>query len=136
MGLVNLDYFPNVVDANAECYRTYSKALADVNGIRLIPHHPATTPNYQYVVVEMEQGEELRDRIIMALHAENVLARKYFWPGCHRMKPYRDLFPHSHLFLNNTEQCSKRIIVLPTGESMTNERIESVSNCIRHLVSM
>ena len=26
--------------------------------------------------------------MLAVLHAENVLARRYFYPGCHRMEPY------------------------------------------------
>ena len=55
--------------------------------------------------------------IVAALHAENVLARKYFWPGCHGMKPYQELFPHAGLMLRNTERVANRVIVLPSGTS-------------------
>ena len=34
-----------------------------------------------------------RDEIVEALHAENVIARKYYWPGCRRMEPYRTTQP-------------------------------------------
>ena len=34
-----------------------------------------------------------RDELQRVLWAENVLARRYFFPGCHRMEPYRSLFP-------------------------------------------
>jgi dTDP-4-amino-4,6-dideoxygalactose transaminase len=50
--------------------------------------------NYQYMVLELQPGCGLtRDDLVSALHAENVLARRYFWPGCHNMQPYRDLYP-------------------------------------------
>ena len=34
-------------------------------------------------------GGRVRDDLVAALHAENVLARRYFYPGCHRLEPYR-----------------------------------------------
>ncbi len=47
-----------------------------------------------------------------------MLARKYFWPGCHRMEPYKSYFPNAHLLLPQTETLAARIMVLPTGESV------------------
>ena len=44
-----------------------------------------------------------RDQLVAVLRAENVLARKYFWPGCHRMEPYASLFPHASLVLRATD---------------------------------
>jgi dTDP-4-amino-4,6-dideoxygalactose transaminase len=75
-----------------------------------------------------------RDEIISALHAENILARKYFWPGCHGMLPYRELFPHAGLMLQHTEDVSQRVIVLPNGTSLDDHEIITVCQTIRTLV--
>jgi len=85
----------------------------------------------------MEVGAECpvsRDRIIETLHAENILARKYFWPGCHNMKPYRELYPHAGLVLPNTQQVADRVVVLPTGTTMSREMVETVAAVIRTVV--
>jgi len=71
-----------------------------------------------------------RDRIVDALQAENILARKYFWPACHRMKPYRDLFPHAGLVLANTEALAERIVVLPAGSAVSTHDIELIARVI------
>ena len=41
--------------------------------------------NYQYVVVRdrRRRRPSVAIAIVEALHAENMLARRYFWPGCH-----------------------------------------------------
>jgi dTDP-4-amino-4,6-dideoxygalactose transaminase len=98
MGLVNLDAIEDVVQANRRNYQVYRQGLAGLQGISLLPFDETERNNYQYIV--MEVGEDCpvtRDQIIKALQAENVLARKYFWPGCHNMKPYSELFPHAGL---------------------------------------
>src|SRR6202142_1493808 len=59
-----------------------------------------------------------RDKRVADLHAENVRARKYFWPGCHNMEPYKSLFPHAGVRLPNTKLVAERVIVLPTGSSV------------------
>ena len=56
-------------------------------------------------------------RAVEALHAERILARRYFWPGCHNMQPYRSCYPHAGLVLPVTNAISERVLVLPTGTS-------------------
>ena len=108
-----------------------SEALAGVDGLRLIAYDEADTPNYQYVVIELESPVAGgRDAMVAALHAENILARKYFWPGCHRMKPYRDLYPHASLLLPSTIKVANQAVVLPTGITLTAEDIETVARIV------
>ncbi len=67
-----------------------------------------------------------RDTLVDKFHEANILARKYFWPGCHNMKPYKDLFPNANLLLKNTELVADRVIVLPTGLAMDLDNIHKV----------
>lgn len=116
MGLVNLDALPGFVEANRRNHRAYAQALQGVEGVRLLGYEEADDPNYQYVVIEVDDVfPASRDEIVAALQAENILARKYFWPGCHRMKPYRDLYPHTGLVLSETECVAERVLTLPNG---------------------
>lgn len=136
MGLVNLDALPSFIAANRHCYHAYAQELAGIDGIRVIEYDTAANPNYQYVVIEVEPPFPVtRDALVDALHAENILARKYFWPGCHGMKPYRDLYPHAGMLLPNTEQVAGRVVVLPTGPSLPNGGVAVVASIIRALGS-
>ncbi len=74
------------------------------------------------------------DRIVEALHAENVLARKYFWPGCHRMEPYRSANSQAGDRLLNTEAVADRVIVLPTGTMVSTSEIDVVTDVVRCIV--
>jgi len=135
MGLVNLDELPSFVEANRRNYEFYAKAFAGVSGIRLLQYDEANDPNYQYVVIEVA-GLAARDRVIEALHAENALARKYFWPGCHRMKPYRDLFPHAGLLLPNTAKVAESQVVLPTGAALSEAEVHAVAAIVVQRMAM
>ncbi len=136
MGLVNLDSIDQVIEANRNNYQTYREMLSGLPGLSLLQFNEAERTNYQYVVMEVgERCSVTRDQIIRALHGENILARKYFWPGCHRMKPYRDLFPHAGLLLPNTQKVADRVVVLPTGTTMTEEMVKTVAAVIRVLVA-
>lgn len=127
MGLTNLEsleYFKSINQRNYECYQ---RRLESVEGLHLLAFDQAEQNNFQYVVVETGPDFPLqRDTVIELLHAENILARKYFWPGCHNMLPYRAYYPHSSLLLPNTEAVSARIIVLPTGMAMTIDSVNTI----------
>jgi dTDP-4-amino-4,6-dideoxygalactose transaminase len=129
MGLVNLDAFDAVVDANRERHRWYLDAFAGVAGLRVLDYDPREANSHHYAVLEVDEarGVGARDDLIRVLHAENILARKYFWPGCHAMQPYRDLFPHARLLLPRTVATANRVIVLPTGPGLTAECVETVA---------
>lgn len=132
MGMVNMDAIDSVIEANYHNYETYHEALADLPGISLLKFDDSEHNNYQYIV--MEVGEECsvsRDHIIQALHAENILARRYFWPGCHNMKPYTELYPDAGLVLPNTLQLADRVVVLPTGTTMDGDMVSLVVSVIK-----
>ncbi|MFK2901688.1 aminotransferase class I/II-fold pyridoxal phosphate-dependent enzyme [Dyella jejuensis] len=131
MGLTNLESHADVVACNARNHAAYAEALAGIPGISLLTYGSVERNSHHYIVVEVDNDCRVdRDQIVIALHAENILARKYFWPGTHAMKPYRDLFPHARLMLPNTEQVAKKVIVLPNGTTLSNSEIRTISDVI------
>lgn len=135
MGLVNLDAIDDVIAANRRNYQAYREGLASLPGIGLLAFDEAKRNNYQYVVMEVGSDCPVsRDSIIEALRAENILARKYFWPGCHNMNPYRELYPHAGLVLPNTQHVADRVVVLPTGTTMDREMVDTVASVVRLLL--
>jgi len=134
MGLANLESFDEVMAGNKQTHRAYREALRGVNGVTVLEYPENEANSHHYVVIEVDEDVATpRDRIISALQAENVLARRYFWPGCHRMKPYRELYPHAGLMLPHTERLSDRVIVLPAGPSISRDEIAQIGDIIRTL---
>ena len=133
MGLTNLEAVEEIIAVNRRNYEAYRAGLADVPGISLINYDPAEKNNYQYVVVEVDHKvcPRNRDEIVEELHKKNIIARKYFWPGCHRMEPYRSLQPNAGLLLKETENISVRVIVLPTGQTVEVETVNFICDLIR-----
>lgn len=134
MGLTNLEYIDTVIDANWRNYQAYRQGIESIEGLSLYRYGEGERNNYQYVILEVGEGfAASRDEIVATLHAENILARKYFWPGCHGMKPYRELFPHARLMLPNTEKVANRVIVLPTGTTIEAQHIQVIIDILRCL---
>lgn len=136
MGLANLETLADVFEINRHNHAAYKLALDGLPGIRLLDYGTTNENSHHYVVLEVdERCAVTRDELISTLHAENILARRYFWPACHRMKPYRDLYPHSGLLLPNTEAVAERVIVLPTGPALTTSQVGTVAQIIRSRVA-
>ncbi len=136
MGLTSLDAIDDFVAVNRVNHAAYAAALAGIPGITLVPYDDAERTNYQYVVLEVEEAETglTRDELQRVLWAENVMARRYFFPGCHRMEPYRSIFPDAGALLPETERLVTRVLTLPTGTAVDEEIIGGVSGILRAAV--
>ena len=134
MGLANLDSLTEVMDTNKARYAAYRAALDPIPGLRLAEINTREERNHQYVVLIVEDSfAQSRDTLLAALTAENILARKYFWPGCHRMEPYATQQPDAGQALPITEALSEQVIVLPTGPTLPMETIGVVRDVCRVL---
>ncbi|BBD77741.1 DegT/DnrJ/EryC1/StrS family aminotransferase [Hydrogenophilus thermoluteolus] len=132
MGISNLMAINDLIRTNQRNYNLYLRYLEDIPFISMIRYNSVEHNNYQYIVIEVdEQSPTTRDDIIKILHAENILARKYFWPGCHNMKPYRNLYIDANRFLKNTNDVAKRVIVLPNGYHLSESMIETICSVIK-----
>ena len=137
MGLTSLESVEEFIETNRGNYRAYRRELEGIPGITLMAYDESERTNYQYIVVEVDEQEAGlgRDELVQVLTAENVLARRYFFPGAHRMEPYRSYFPHAALTLPETEKVCRRVMVLPNGTSVDERAIEKISGVLRTAVA-
>lgn len=137
MGLTSLEDLDAFIAVNRANYLSYTEELADIAGIRLLRYDERERNNYHYVVLEIDEHVTglTRDQLVDILHAENVLARRYFYPGCHKMEPYRSYFPLSSLWLPESERMAKRVLVLPTGSAVDSASIQTIAQILRLAVS-
>jgi dTDP-4-amino-4,6-dideoxygalactose transaminase len=137
MGLTNLESLEEFVAINRAHHRHYGEGLAGLPGISLMPYDESERCNYQYVVVEMDTAAAgiSRDEMVTYLHSQGVIARRYFYPGCHRMEPYRTLFPEVSRRLPETERLTHRLFCLPTGSNVTSCNVDHVCRRIKDLMS-
>jgi dTDP-4-amino-4,6-dideoxygalactose transaminase len=121
MGLTSLESMEEIIAVNRRNHEQYSLSLKRIPGVMLLQHDdPNASSNYQYIVLEIDEtlAGVSRDVLCRVLQAENVFARRYFYPGCHRLEPYRSLYPHAGELLPHTENLSEKVLVLPTGTTV------------------
>lgn len=137
MGLTSLESLDEFIGVNYHNYLTYTKGLKDIPGVQMIQYDPQERNNYQYVVIEVDEVKACisRDILVDILHKENIRVRRYFYPGCHQMEPYRSYFPNAGLLLPETERLTKKVIQLPTGMSVGGVDVARICNTIRFIIN-
>jgi len=133
MGLTSLEGMDEVVAANMRNYELYGKEIESAPGLTLIPYTSLERCNYQYVVVRVDERQTnlSRDVLVRILHAEGVLARRYFTPGCHRMEPYASDATANNRNLPVTDRLCNEILVLPTGLAINKKSIQAICQILR-----
>jgi len=134
MGLCMLDEIDRLLDVNRRNYRLYEEAFGGVEGFSLLPLHDPQTSNCQYIVgtVATEAPGFVRDLLVDSLWQENILARRYFYPGAHRAMPYVSRQPP--VCLLGTDELCRRVVVLPTGNAVEPDDVRQIADCVRYIL--
>ena len=137
LGLTNLEEIDDFVAVNRRNYEAYQEGLRGLAGVALIEYPKAERQNFQYIVIEIDAAAagRSRDELLTMLQGENVLARRYFYPGCHRMEPYLVEQPGAEAGLPETERLCGRVLVLPTGTAVSLEDVGAICGLLRDALS-
>jgi dTDP-4-amino-4,6-dideoxygalactose transaminase len=137
MGLTGLESIDTFIAVNRRNYHQYREELDGLHGICLMTYDETEKNNYQHIVLNIDKSKTpvSRDQLVDILHSENVLARRYFFPGCHRMEPYRSYFPNASLLLPETEKLVQNVMTLPTGTSIGPDDINKICEIIRLVIN-
>jgi dTDP-4-amino-4,6-dideoxygalactose transaminase len=136
MGLTNLDSLGRFIEINRRNYEAYESGLADIPALRFLSYNQQEKCNFQYSIVELDEAIAgvTRDQVLELLWAENILARSYFFPGCHRSEPYCDVSGHCRGPLPVTDRLCRQTLALPTGTQLGPEQIERICEILRFIV--
>jgi dTDP-4-amino-4,6-dideoxygalactose transaminase len=137
MGLTALEDLDAFVAANRRNYERYRSELRGLPGVAVFEHDGTECHNFQYVVLEIDRGTSGlgRDDLVRVLWAENIFARRYFHPGCHRMEPYRSRMAPPQRALPVTESLVQRTLLLPTGSAVGEEDVIAVCDIVRAAIA-
>lgn len=136
MGVVNLEGFGEFLNRNKRIYEQYKSQLKQIKGLTLLPLGESEDNNFQYIVIEIDQQQTglSRDEMVKILHAERVMARRYFYPGCHRMQPYINMPDCAPQELVNTEALCNNVMILPGGPSMTLKAVNQIGELLNFII--
>ncbi|MGB7259106.1 MAG: DegT/DnrJ/EryC1/StrS family aminotransferase, partial [Pseudolabrys sp.] len=134
LGLVHLDEW---IERNRKLYQRHKERAGAAPGVRFVDHAQGERSNYQYCVVAIDpQLDVTRDEIRQILEAENIWARRYFYPGMHRTAPYGAPGGKSNVNLPVTDMLCTQLLQLPLGSGMTNDDVDRIWDivelCTKH----
>lgn len=133
VALMSLEDFEANRKNNEALYRRYESGLADIPGMRLMRPSGVSLSNYQYVVCTVDEPVFglSRDHLMELLQAENILARRYFYPGAHRTVPYVATLDETDRRLKHTNHACKVSIQFPIGAVVTSEVVDLTCEIIQ-----
>lgn len=131
-GITSLDEMNGIVDGNLRTQDAYAQHFAAIPGIHQQQFSRRERHNFQYVVAHIDERVTgvSRDRLLQMLQAENVLARRYFYPGCHRSQPYGSMeAPAADLKV--TDLVASRVLCLPAGRTVSVDAVAKIGRLIQ-----
>jgi dTDP-4-amino-4,6-dideoxygalactose transaminase len=135
LGLENLKTIDQYIENRRRYADVFIKRLGQLPGLRFQTVCSNVYMNYQnFTVLVDEQTFGLsRDRLYAALAAENILARKYFYPPLHLHQAYvadRERYTHK---LPVTEAVANRVLCLPIYSVMGEEMLNGICLAIESI---
>ncbi len=136
MGLAGLKCYKQFKSVNRRNYSAYCRMLKNMPGIKVYEFDENNKSNYQYIVIEIDPGLSgiTRDDVMEILWRENIIARRYFYPGCHATLAYKKYYPGKKWNLPVTEKVCREVLCLPTGTSINNEEIIKICGIIKFCI--
>jgi len=118
MALSNLECYDKLLEHNRSLQHAYKSALSEMPAVQVTTADFINEHNSHYAVLRISQESPVsRDQLRRVLVAENIYARRYFWPGCHQSPPYPRWGGHAPLPV--TESLSEELMQLPTGMQLS-----------------
>ena len=134
MGLTSLESMDEFIAIDRDNYHAYREGFRRAPGLALVEFSDEISPNYHYVIVEVDKATGIsRDMIHRILWAENILARRYFYPGCHRMLPYKDALGGRQLPV--TDHLAGSLLSLPTGGDLRASTIAELCGLLNFIMA-
>jgi dTDP-4-amino-4,6-dideoxygalactose transaminase len=134
-GLLQLKHIDHVIDRRRVIDARYRTVLADIVGITLATSLPDTHNNYSYFPILVGADYPLsRDALYERLKADNIYARRYFYPLISDMPMYRGLSSSTVANLPHAHSIAAQVLCLPIFPDLTEETVDFIGALIREAV--
>jgi dTDP-4-amino-4,6-dideoxygalactose transaminase len=132
LGLAMLDLVEDEIRARGRLAAQYRERLSSVEGVRFQRLATHAIPNHGYLPIEIDASQFglTRDEVHVALRAENIITRKYFFPLCSDIDAYRNLPSAQPDRLPVARRLASRILCLPLYGELGSENAEKIADCL------
>lgn len=129
MGLCNLRHLEEEIAKRKIAAERYDERLSGVPGLRLRKAQEGVSSNYAYYPVFFEGYKYTRDQVFEKLAAENIIARKYFYPATNAFECYTGLGfdPEATPVAKRLSEC---VLTLPMYAGLSVEDVDRICDII------
>lgn len=129
MGICNLRRMEECIAARAKIAERYNERLTNIPGIRLNVQKENVTPNYAYYPVYFDEVvfKKSRDKVFDELKANDIFARKYFYPAINELSCYKDRYEKNTPVAHDA---SLHVLTLPMYEELALEDVDRICETI------
>lgn len=131
LGLSNLEGLETSLAQSRRVRNQYRSILSSAASMRLPPLPESDNHHYMVANIDRCGGGLSRDQLVEILHAENIMARRYFYPGCHRLEPYAS--DGRRWDLPVTEDLGQTSLVLPSGSAISEQDVTAIAELLHEL---
>lgn len=130
MGICNLRHIDGEIEKRKAIVECYIEELQGIEGIKICKPRENVDPNYAYFpVVFTDKYKKNRDQIFDELAAENIGARKYFYPITNAIEAYSDKYDAKDTPV--ALDISKRVLTLPLFADLSLENVKKICSIIK-----
>ncbi len=127
VGLLQIRYFDEAVARRGGIDEMYRTRLAPIEGIRCLDRDRLQTHNHSYFPILVQDSYGIsREQLYQRFRADNIYARRYFFPLISELPMYRELPSAAAENLPVARDAADRILCLPIFPDMSHEQFESV----------
>ncbi len=128
MGICNLRHLKDEIAKRRLAAERYRQHLGGVNGITLCPAQEGVTSNYAYFPVVFDGYKYTRDEVFARLSAENIVARKYFYPLTSDFTCYREAAGAQDTPV--ARHIAQNVLTLPLFADLTETDVDRICSII------
>jgi dTDP-4-amino-4,6-dideoxygalactose transaminase len=127
--LVSLEGLEATIERNRVRWEAYFKVLKGASFLKLWEGKAGTRRHWCSCLLEVLPESPLsRDQLLKALAAEGILARSYYGPALHQLKPWSE--SNAEYPLSCTERLAPKVLQLPVGDRVQLPDIERIVEAI------
>ncbi len=130
MGLCNLRHIDDEIAKRGIAAERYYERLSGVKGIKLNVRKPDVTPNYAYFPVVFDGYKETRDELFVKLQANEITARKYFYPLTNTFICYKNFPSFGDDKTPIAKYASDRVLCLPLYADLSVADVDRICDVI------
>jgi len=131
MSLASLDDLHDQIERNKARYQKYLYELENIKGITVVRYNEDETRGFKNILIKLTKEWPIsRECTLDILHAENILARPYYFPPLHQKKTeYETVYGD----LPVADKLTNEYMLLPSGEFLSLDDIPRLASLFQFL---